>query len=74
MPFREGYAGVYDEATLVRLQDIYEYVWLAMVDLGEPRITRNDLAAMIMGCHEKGMSAEATKEFLTVDLTAKRKP
>ena len=32
MPFREGYGGVYDEATLARLQDIFEYVWLALAD------------------------------------------
>jgi hypothetical protein len=29
---------------------------------------------MIIGCYEKGMSAEAIKEFLSVDLTAKRRP
>ena len=74
MPFREGYNGVYDEATLAHLQDIFEYVWLAMVDLGEPKITRDDLAGMIIGCHEKGMSVEAIKEFMTVDLTTKRRP
>jgi hypothetical protein len=74
MPFREGYGGVYDEATLTRLQDIYEYVWLALVDLGEPKMNRDDLAGMIIGCYEKGMSAEAIKEFLSVDLTAKRRP
>jgi len=74
MPFREGYGGVYDEATLSRLQDIYEYVWLALVDVGEPKITRDDLAGMIIGCYEKGMSAEAIKEFLSVDLTARRTP
>jgi hypothetical protein len=74
MPFREGYAGVYDEATLARLQDIFEYVWLAMVDLGEAKTTRDELAGMIIGCHEKGMSAEASKEFLAADLTAKRRP
>ena len=71
MTFREGYGGVYDDATLARLQDIYEYVWLSMVDLGAPKITRDDLAGMIIGCHEKGMNAEAIKEFLTVDLTTK---
>ena len=65
---------MYDEATLARLQDVYEYVWLVMVDLGEPKITRDNLAGMIIGCHEKGMSAEAIKEFLTVDLNAKRRP
>src|SRR5215213_4189559 len=74
MPFREGYRGVYDEVTLARLQDIYEYVWLALVDLGDPKITRDDLAGMIIGCYEKGMSAEAIKEFLSVDLTARRTP
>jgi hypothetical protein len=73
MPFRDGYTRVYDKATLARLQDIYEYVWLAMVDLDEPKLTRDDLAGMIIGCHDKGMSAEAIKDFLTV-LTAKRRP
>lgn len=71
MPFRQGYGGVYDEATLARLQDIFEYVWLVLADLGEPKISREKLAGMIIGCHEKGMTAEGIKEYLTVDLTAK---
>ena len=74
MPFREGYGGVYDEATLARLQDIFEYVWLALSDLSEPKMSRDDLAGIIIGCHEKGTSAEAIKEFLTADLTTKRRP
>jgi len=49
-----------------------DYVWLAVVDFGEPKITRDDLARMIIGCHEKGMSAEGTKEFLTADLPKRR--
>jgi hypothetical protein len=71
MPFREGYGGIYDEATLARLQDIFEYVWLALAHAGEPNMSRNDLAGMIIGCHEKGMTAEVIKEFLTVDLSRK---
>jgi hypothetical protein len=56
---------------LARLQDIFEYVWLALADSGEPNISRNDLADMIIGCHEKGMTAEVIKEFLTADLSRK---
>jgi len=48
-----------------KLQRLYAH------DLGEPKISREDLAGMIIGCHAKGMTAEVIKEFLIVDLSRK---
>jgi hypothetical protein len=71
MPFREGYGGVYDPATLARLQDIFEHVWQAMVDGKAPIFSRDDLARMIIKAYDSGMPADAIKEVLTADIGTK---
>jgi hypothetical protein len=67
MPFREGYAGVYDAATLARLQDIFEYVWKEMIAGRVPVFDRDDVARMIIKAHDSGMDAEAIKAVLTAE-------
>jgi hypothetical protein len=64
MPFRKGYEGVYDQATLERLQDILEFVWLAITDAVAPSISRDDLARLVLEGHEAGMSPDRIKEHV----------
>jgi hypothetical protein len=71
MPFREGYGGVYDPATLARLQDILEHVWQAMVDGKTPIFSRDDLAGMIIRAYDSGMPAETIKEVLVAETDKK---
>jgi hypothetical protein len=49
VPFRKGYEGIYDQATLEHLQDILEFVWRALVDGGTPpSVSREDVARMVI--------------------------
>jgi hypothetical protein len=72
MPFRQGYEGVYDHATLALLQDIFEYVWLAVADsLSSKEVTRDYIAHRIIAAHEAGLSPEAIKNRVILELTQK---
>lgn len=61
MPFRKGYVGVYDQPTLDQLQDILEFVWLAIAD-GTPPVSLEDVARMILAGHETGLTPDRIKE------------
>jgi hypothetical protein len=67
MPFRDGYTGVYDAATLAKLQGIFEYVWQEMIDGRAPIFDRDDLARLIIKAHDSGMDAETIKAVLTTE-------
>jgi hypothetical protein len=71
MPFREGHAGVYDAATLARLQMIFEYVWQEMIGGRAPIFARDDVARMIIKAHDAGMDAETIKSVLTAEAATK---
>jgi hypothetical protein len=68
MPFRKGYEGVYDQATLARLQDVLEYVWLAITDTLAPSVSREEVARQVLAAHESGMPPERIKEQVLVEL------
>jgi len=68
MPFREGYAGVYDAATLIRLQNIFEHVWQEMIKGRAPIFDRDELARMIIKAHDTGMDADTIKSILTAEI------
>jgi hypothetical protein len=48
--------GVYDQATLERLQDILEFVWLAITDAVAPAMSRENVASLVLAAHESGMT------------------
>jgi hypothetical protein len=62
MPFRKGYEGVYDQATLDLLQDILEFVWLALSDAFAPSVSREKIAGMVLAAHNGGMTPDRIKE------------
>jgi hypothetical protein len=62
MPFRNGYEGVYDQATLNLLQEILEFVWLAMTDAFAPSVSREKIAGMVVAAHKAGMTPDHIKE------------
>lgn len=64
MPFRKGYEGVYDQATLDLLQDILEFVWLAMTDAFAPSVSREKIAGMVVAAHKAGMTPDRIKEHV----------
>jgi hypothetical protein len=64
MPFRHEYSDVYDQLTLDRLQDIFEYVWLAVVDIRRSPPSREQVARLIIEAHEAGMTPEQMKDFV----------
>jgi hypothetical protein len=70
MPFRQGYEGVYDQATLALLQDIFEYVWLAVADsLSSTEVSREYIAHRILAAHEAGLTPEAIRNRVILELT-----
>jgi hypothetical protein len=68
MPFRQGYEGVYDQATLARLQDVFEYIWLAITDTLAPLVSREDIARQVLAAHESGMPPDRIKEQVLAGL------
>jgi hypothetical protein len=68
VPFRKGYEGVYDQASLERLQEILEFVWLALVDGGTPPVSREDVARMIIAAYEQGVPPERMKVQLVQEI------
>jgi hypothetical protein len=64
MPFRKGYEGVYDQTTLERLQDILEFVWLAITDAVAPSISREDVARLVLDAHKVGMTPDRIKKHV----------
>jgi hypothetical protein len=67
MPFRDGYTGAYDAATLAKLQNIFEYVWQEMIGGRAPIFDRDELARMIIKAHDSGMDAQTIKAVLTAE-------
>jgi chemotaxis protein histidine kinase CheA len=61
MPFRKGYAGVYDQTTLAHLQVTLEQVWLAITDNGVS-VSREDIARLIIAAYEAGVASDRIKE------------
>jgi hypothetical protein len=72
MPFRKGYEGVYDQATLERLQDILEFVWLAITDAVAPSMSRENVASLVLAAHESGMTPERIKEHVLDEILEPR--
>jgi hypothetical protein len=68
MPFRKGYEGVYDQATLDRLQDILECIWLAIVDAGQTSVAREDVARMIISAYDSGMKLEVIGDSVIAEI------
>jgi hypothetical protein len=71
MPFSKGYEGVYDQSTLKQLQDILEFVWLAIAD-GTATVSREDVASLVLAAHESGMTPERIKEHVLDELLQPR--
>ena len=67
MPFRDRYIGVYDAATLAKLQNIFEYVWQEMIGGRAPIFDRDEVARMIIEAHDSGMDDETIKAVLTAE-------
>ena len=61
MPFRKGYAGVYDQTTLAHLQDTLEQLWVAIEEV-RARVSREDLASLIIAAYEAGVASDRIKE------------
>jgi hypothetical protein len=72
MPFRQGCEGVYNQATLERLQDILEFVWLAITDAVAPSVSRETIAQRVLAAHEAGMSPELIKEHVLDEILQPR--
>jgi hypothetical protein len=68
MPFKKGYSDQFDSPTRAGLQDVFEFVWLAVVDADLGPITRAELAEIIVKAHESGMKAEAIKDIVLHEL------
>jgi hypothetical protein len=70
MLLRDAYKDGHDEATLTLLQDILEYVWLAIVD-GDicSGVTRESVARRIIAAHEAGLTPEAIKNRVILEIT-----
>jgi hypothetical protein len=68
MPFRKGYEGVYDQATLALLQDVFEYVWLAITDTLAPLVSREEIARQVLAAHESGLAPDRIKEQVLAEL------
>jgi hypothetical protein len=68
MPFRSGdYAGVFDQATLAQLQEVFDAVWLAATTRKIP-ISRDELARLILQAHKDGLDADCIKSKLSAAL------
>ena len=63
MPFRSGdYTGVFDQATLAQLQEVFDAVW---VTTGKNTISRDELARLIIQAHNDGLDADGIKRRLS---------
>jgi hypothetical protein len=62
MPFREGYGSIFDAPTRATLQDVFEFVWLAMTDAFAPSVSREKIAGMVVAAHKAGMTPDHIKE------------
>jgi hypothetical protein len=71
MPFRKGYEGIYDQATLDQLQDVLEFVWLAIVADRRATLCRENVARMILTSHESGMTPVRIKEQVVREILRK---
>jgi hypothetical protein len=69
MPFRHDFETVLDAQRRLWLQDVFEFVWLALVDHGVTSIPRAEVAQMILTADESGMAPESIKDRLVRDLT-----
>jgi hypothetical protein len=72
MPF-EGYGSVFDPPTRLKLQDVFEFVWLVVIDADLGAISRNELAALIVKAHNSGMQPEAIKDAVLYELKHQRR-
>jgi hypothetical protein len=61
MPFRKGYARVYDQTILTQLQVTLEQVWLAIKDVGGS-VSREDVARLIIAAREAGVASDRIEE------------
>jgi len=57
MPFRKGFEGVYDQATLNVVQDSFEFIRQAISDAGL-LLSREAVARMVIDAYESGMRPE----------------
>jgi hypothetical protein len=60
MTFRRGYDA--DEAILTRLRDIHERVWLTVSQAGDPPLTYENIASLILTVHEMGIPLARLEE------------
>ena len=61
MPFRSSdYEGVFDQATLKQLQQVFDAVW-PVVTTGKTSISRDELARLILEAHKDGLDADDIK-------------
>jgi hypothetical protein len=73
MPFKKGYSDQFDSPTRGELQDVFEFVWLAVVDADLGPITRAELAERIVNAHDSGMKPEAIKDAVLYELKHQRR-
>jgi hypothetical protein len=73
MPFKEGYVSDFDAPTRAELQEVFEFVWLAVIDADLGLISRNELAALIVKAHNSGMQPEAIKDAVLYELKHQRR-
>jgi hypothetical protein len=72
MPFYKGYEGIYDQATLARLRDIFEFVWLAITDAVAPSVSREDIARLVVAVYEAGIPPDRIKEQVIAEILQRR--
>jgi hypothetical protein len=68
MPFRHDFGATLDEQQRLRLQDVFEFVWLALVDHGVLSVSRAKVAQIILEADESGMAPECIKDRLVREL------
>jgi hypothetical protein len=69
MLFRQGYNGIYDQETLTKLQDILEFVWLAIIDDGQAgSVSREEIARMIFAAYARDLSPESIQRAVIRNL------
>jgi hypothetical protein len=68
VPFHKSYEGVYEQATLDKLQDIFEFVSRAITDAGAPSVSPEDIARMVIDAHETGVPPDRMKVQLVQEI------
>jgi hypothetical protein len=70
MPFRRGYESIYDRDTLDQLQEVFDAVWLIVLDAGVS-LRRDDIVRMILHAHEAGMSPTQIRQHVIYEVLRK---